>query len=150
MRALLIGVAVALAAIILPNMSHAYEGVTPGTDHPPPMAQRLRAGTLVVTWPGYQKLADGDSRYFFQTTSRVATKTHKSEGRFEVTFKRAKIHLYNNRHPLEMQFFDTPVNRVYLQRRGRDTVAVFELREQSSPSVSQKRMGDYNFVFVQY
>ena len=62
--------------------AQAYEGVTPGTDNPPPRAQRLNKRDRVVTWPGFQVLSNGSSRFFVQSTRPVSFDVRKSNKRF--------------------------------------------------------------------
>ena len=147
--------AAAIAFMVMGLGSHAdaqaYEGVTPGTDNPPPRAQRLNKRDRVVTWPGFQVLSNGSSRFFVQSTRPVSFDVRKSNKRFEVLIRRNKIHLANNRHPLETQHFETPVTRAYLKPRGRDVALVFELRDKVTPTVTQKRSDDgYNYLFVEF
>ena len=70
-----------------------YEGVTPGSDNPPPKAQRLDKSKRLVTWPGFQTLGEGKSRFFIQTTRPVSFDIRQSDKRVEVVIRKTKIHL---------------------------------------------------------
>jgi len=95
--------------------------------------------------------AGSGSRFFVQVTGDVETETHQEEGRIVIILRRARIHLFNNRHPLESRFFNTPVNRAWLERRGRNVAFVLELRTAVSPQVQVQEGADgYRFVVVSF
>jgi len=129
-----------------------YEGVTPGAENPPPKAEDIPNDTLMLTWPGFVMRKDGSSYFFVQTSKPVDVATKKSEGRFNLVLRNTKVHLKNNYLPLETQFFDTPVNRATVQRKGRsDVVMLFEMREDVTPTIRQERGKDgFNYVFVDF
>ncbi|MCC6874880.1 MAG: hypothetical protein IT378_11295, partial [Sandaracinaceae bacterium] len=109
-----------------------YDGVEPGEAQPPPAMNRLgrprRRGrpvpAAILTWPGFQPLGDGGSRFFVQTTQPVATRVLVEDARVVVVFPRTTIHLRNSARWLETRFFSTPVLRARLERRGRDMALV--------------------------
>ena len=105
----------------------------------------------MLTWPGFMLQEDG-STFFVQTSRPVKFGTRKTEGRFELVLHRTKVHLKNNYLPLETQFFDTPVLRATVQRKGKqDLVMVFEMREDATPSITQEKGKDgFNYVFVKF
>lgn len=133
-----------------------YEGVAPGTGHRPPAERRLArrtrrarsAPTSILTWPGFQPNADGSSRFFVQTTAAVVTTVNRTTNRVEIVFPRTTIHLANSRRWLETQYFETPVNRARLERRGRDMVLVMHLRADVAPMVTTS--GGENGYFFTY
>ena len=131
-----------------------YAGVTPGSESSenlPPKADEIPEGALMLTWPGFMMLEDGSS-FFIQTSKPVKFGTRKSEGRLELILHHTQVHLKNNFLPLETQFFDTPVVRATVQRKGKmDLVMVFEMREDATPSITQKIGKDgFNYVFVKF
>lgn len=136
-----------------------YEGVIPGTDHRPPAERRIgrargrgrRAVNDIVTWPGFQPSADGSSRFFVQTTGSVAATVSRSEGRVEIVFPNCGTHLSNSRRWLETQYFETPVLRARLERRGRDMVLVMHMRADVTPTLTSG-MGEngYFFTYVEF
>jgi hypothetical protein len=132
-----------------------YGGVTPGSEtspNLPPKADEIPEGALMLTWPGFMMERDGGSCFFVQTSQHVEVATSKSEGRLELVLRNTRVHLRNNLRPLETQFFDTPVTRATVQRKGpKDTVMVFEMREDSTPTVTQEKGKDgFNYVFVRF
>lgn len=128
-----------------------YAGVRPGTSNAPPRAQRARnARGTVVTWPGFEPRGGG--RFFVQTTGSIVTEVHQSEGRVEVVLKNAQTHLRNTRRWLETRFFNTPVRRARIERRGRnDLVFVFAMRQGATPSVTTGTgEGGFAFLYVDF
>ena len=133
----------------------AYAGVTPGSetsDNLPPKAEEIPEGAHMLTWPGFMMRKEGGSRFFVQTSRPVEITTHESEGRFELVLRSTRVHLKNNFRPLETEFFDTPVTRATIQRRGKkDLVMVLEMRAQATPTVTQEKGKDgFNYVFVDF
>lgn len=141
-----------------PRPTGAYAGVEPGEAQPPPAYDRLaRRGTrqAVLTWPGFTPLPDGGSRFFVQTTEPRITETHLEAGRIVIRFPDATTHLRNSRRWLETQFFDTPVRRARLERRGRtDMALVLHLRPgvSVSPRVTTEAApgGAFHYVYVDF
>jgi hypothetical protein len=129
-----------------------YEGVLPGSGRPPPASQRLARRTAVIlTWPGFQARDGGGSRFFVQTTRPVATEVRVTPQRIEVIFPRTTIHLANSRRWLETQFFNTPVERARLERRGRNMALVLHLRAQATPRVSvDAGEGGFYYTYVDF
>src|SRR5688500_5011931 len=112
------------AGLTTPHELGHYAGVVPGqTNRPPAMPRDVsRRPNRIVTWPGFQARADGASRFFVQTTSAVQPSTSTTPGRVTITLPNVRIHLSNNHRPLETRFFNTPVARARVQRRGRNTL----------------------------
>ncbi len=63
-----------------------------------------------------------------------------------------RVHLKNNFLPLETRFFDTPVTRATVERKAhKDLVMVFEMREDVTPTIAQKKGKDgFNYVFIKF
>jgi hypothetical protein len=126
-----------------------YAGVAPGTGHLPPRAPR--ADARLLTWPGFQARPDGASRFFLQTTQPVTHRVSTEGNRVVVILENLGIHLRNNRRPLETRYFNTPVTRAHVARRGRDVALVLEMRSAMTPVVSvQPAEGSYHYVFVEF
>lgn len=144
--------AIALAGATVGLAQPPYEGVVPGAGQPPPRASAARRGDApVVTWPGFQMLPDGRSRFFVQSTAPLRHDVEASAGRVVVLLRSARLHLRTNRLPLETRWFDTPVERARLVRRGRDLALVMELRGAATPSVRTQASPDgYHFLFVEF
>ena len=147
-------VALATPATVAHAEGASYEGVNPDSEaaeNLPPKAEEIPKGALMLTWPGFMMHEDG-SCFFVQTSKQVRFDTRQSEGRFELVLRNTGVHLKNNYLPLETQFFTTPVTRATVQRSGkRDVTMVFEMREDVTPSVTQKQGKDgFNYVFVKF
>jgi hypothetical protein len=128
-----------------------YAGVTPGTSNRPPRLPQGRQANRLVTWPGFQARADGASRFFVQTTNAVSPALQTQQGRVVVTLPNVRIHLRNNRRPLETRFFNTPVSRARVERRGRNVAFVLDLRADVTPTVSTDVGPDgLHFVYVEF
>lgn len=134
-----------------PEQRSSYQGVTPGSDNPPPKAEEIPEGAHMLTWPGFMMRKEGASCFFIQTSQPVEFASKKSEGRFELVLRNTKVHLENNFRPLETQYFDTPVTRATVQRKGqKDLVVVFEMRDDVTPTIKQEKGKDgFNYVFVE-
>lgn len=128
-----------------------YAGVAPGSGNMPPRSPSPEAQRLLMTWPGFQQRPDGASRFFLQTTRPVQVDQRSEEGRFVLILKSTRLHLRNNRRPLETRYFNTPVEAARIERRGRDLAFVMDLRAPVTPVVSQERASSgYNFVFLEF
>lgn len=104
-----------------------------------------------MTWPGFQQRPDGASRFFLQTTAPVQIEERAEANRFVLVLKDTGLHLRNNRRPLETRYFNTPVRKADIERRGRDLAFVLDLRAQVRPVVSQEAAENgYNFVFLSF
>lgn len=129
-----------------------YAGVSPGSGHAPPRApDPSRSGPVLMTWPGFQARPDGASRFFLQTTGAVQVEQKNEDGRFVLVLKGCRLHLRNNRRPLETRYFNTPVQSARIERRGRDLAFVMSLRAQVTPMVStQSGSGGFNFILLEF
>jgi hypothetical protein len=139
-----------------PTAPAGYPGVRPGSGNPPPAEDVARAraahGERLVTWPGFQMLADGRSQFFLQMSGPVRVTERRAAGRFELVLTNTSTHLRNTRRPLETRFFNTPVTRATVKRRGRkDLVVLFELRMHVTPDVRTEARDDgYQYVLVTF
>ena len=131
-----------------------YAGVNPESEtseNLPPKVEEIPEGALMLTWPGFMMNEDGSSTFFVQTSKEVRFGTQKADGRFELVLYDIRVHLKTNYLPLETQFFDTPVNRATVQRTGKGVTMAFEMREDVTPTVTQKKGKDgFNYVYVKF
>ena len=149
---LVIALGIAPAAALADGSS--YGGVNPeseASENLPPKAEEIPEGAVMLTWPGFMMQEDG-SVFFVQTSKEVRFGTTASKGQFELVLHDIQVHLKTNFLPLETQFFDTPVTRATVQRSGKkDVTMVFELREETAPTVTQKMGKDgFNYVYVKF
>ncbi|MGF1466192.1 MAG: hypothetical protein ACFCGT_08655 [Sandaracinaceae bacterium] len=133
----------------------AYAGVQPGGAQPPPAVDRLarrsaRGPTQIVTWPGFAMLPDGSSRFFVQMTAPVTPTAEVQGSRLVVRLPRTRVHVRNSTRWLETRFFNTPVLRARLVRRGRDTALVLHLRAPTPHQVRRATGGGFHYVYVDF
>jgi hypothetical protein len=141
--------------VVAAAQGSSYGGVTPGSESSanlPPKADEIPQGAVMLTWPGFMMQKDGGSCFFVQTSQPVEVATRQSEGRLELVLRNTRVHLKNNFRPLETQFFDTPVTRATIQRKGpKDSVMVLEMRKDATPTVTQEKGKDgFNYVFLKF
>lgn len=148
-------------AFVAPSRSVGeYAGVKPGSNNPPPRVARVnrarskntgRRATL-LTWPGFEQRQGGSSRFFLQVSSLIVTEQNSTNNRFELILRNANTHVGNTRRWLETRFFNTPVLRARVERRGRrDLAVVFHLRANVTPQVSTAPgAGGFHFIFVDF
>lgn len=136
-----------------------YAGVEPGEAQPPPALGRVarrRARpprpSSILTWPGFTPQPDGGSRFFVQTTDPVMPEVSVEAGRVVLLFRNTRIHLRNSARWLETRFFDTPVARARLERRGRDMAFVLYLRAAATPRISTEPApgAAFHYVYVDF
>ncbi len=128
-----------------------YAGVTPGSGNLPPRAPAQPGASQLMTWPGFQERPDGASRFFVQTTQPVTHEMRREQGRVVILLRNTQLHLRNNRRPLETRYFNTPVSRARIERRGHDLAFVLEMRADVTPSVSeQPAENGYHYLFVEF
>lgn len=137
-----------------------YAGVEPGEAEPPPAYQRVvrrrerrRRPVTILTWPGFAPLGDGGSRFFVQTTEPVAPQLRTEEGRVVLLFPNTTVHLRNSTRWLETRFFNTPVLRARLERRGRDMALVMYMRGPAVPRISSEQAsngGTFYYIYVDF
>ena len=127
-----------------------YDGVKTGTDNKPPGPDVSGKGRF-VTFPGFEMLPDGRSRVFVQTSARVEPRVTQSGGRFEIVLPQTRVHLRNNRRPLETEYFETPLRRASVVQREADAVLVLEMKKRIDSVQVHVEEGEegYHFVFVE-
>jgi hypothetical protein len=136
-----------------------YAGVEPGDGAPPPAVARIAnrrrqrpQPTSVITWPGFSPLANGGSRFFVQTSDAVMPQVSVEQGRVVLLFRNTRTHLENSSRWLETAFFNTPVARARIERRGRNLAFVLHLRAAAAPQVSVEPgpSGAFHYVYIDF
>lgn len=141
-----------------PHAVGEYAGVVPGRGNAPPRSRAVRRTprrgrtARLLTWPGFQARPNGASRFFVQVSDAVQTDVQRTDGRVEVVLRQTRVHLRNSRRPLETRFFNTPVTRATVERRGRhDLAIVFNMRGDATPRVyTEAGQNGYHFVFIEF
>jgi hypothetical protein len=140
----------ATASFVVAAQQDDYDGVKPGTDNKPPGPDVAGKGRF-VTFPGFELMPNRRSRVFVQTSTRIEPVITQVAGRFEVVLPNTKVHIRNNRRPLETAHFDTPLRRASVQQRKGDAVLVLELKHRIDSVQVHVQPGEdgYYFVFVE-
>lgn len=139
-----------------PGVAHAdgYGGVCPGKSNVPDGIAAQPGSAAMVTWPGFQLLANGGSRVFIQTSVAVSP-TLKHEGsHLVVSLPGVSLPPGNVRRPLDTSFFNTPVKSVRVKpHKGGGASVEVELRGgvSVSPNLhSEKAANGYFFVYLDF
>lgn len=66
-------------------------------------------------------------------------------GRLDYLLKETQVSLRNNRNPLVLTHFDTPVERAQLLKRGGDVVFRLEMKRAAEPAHEIVRLQDGGF-----
>lgn len=135
-------------------MAEGYSGVCPGSSKVPEGIAAQPGGAALVTWPGFQLLANGGSRVFIQTSVPVQPTMKQIGSELLVTLPGVSLPSGNARLPLDTSFFNTPVKTVRAKsQKGAGVVVEIELRSKAnvSPNLhSEKAQNGYFFVYLDF
>jgi len=122
------------AAEAVPNPIGFYSGVSLRGDNPPPIPPPAM-GTIpaVVTFPGYEA-SPGGSRVFLQLSASANHEVSQDGMKIQVRLYNTAVNVQNNKRPLDLRYFDTPVQHVAIRTEGSDTVATITLKRESTPT----------------
>lgn len=138
----------------MPSAGRIYQGVVPGRSNDPPAWARrpqTRASSKpMITWLGFQPLAEKNFRFFVQSTQPLTPSLKIVGKRVEIFFSGATVYLRNNTRPLDTRFFEVPVDQARLEQRPGGVTLVFEMRADASPVVSAQTDGEWYFIFVDF
>lgn len=133
-----------------PSRDGEYQGVAPGRSHRPPRAPGADS-RRIVTWPGFQMLPNGGSRFFLQVNGSVETQTSEGDGTFTVTLRNARIHLINNHRPLVTTYFNTPVRSARLVRKRGGVAMVMSMRTGAVPTLTTEAgENGYHYLYIDF
>lgn len=101
-----------------------YPGVVPGAPvdaaHAPPaldkQLKQARGDSHVVTWPGFQMLPDGRSRFFLQIKGTPTHNGRTWERGYAIDIPQTTIVLRNNQSHLVTRHYATPVEEAWLEK----------------------------------
>jgi hypothetical protein len=94
----------------------------------------LRRSGPIATFPGFEQLPDGGSRFFVQVTQSVPVEERRAQGSVTYVLKGAHLRVHNDANPLVTVHFNTPVFRARLTPQGNDLLFVLDLRSAASPT----------------
>jgi hypothetical protein len=122
--------------LFAPNPIGFYSGVSvEGNQVPPNPAPKLGTKPALLTWTGFER-TDSGSQVFFQLSGDATYTTKRRGNIITIRLRRTKVNVRNNKRPLDLRFFKTPVQSVRVRRRGKDTEARIVLKRSSEPSIS--------------
>jgi hypothetical protein len=100
----------------------------PGASNLPPHPPRLplKKGPQRLTWSGFQ-VKDGVPTVFLELTGAPNYHVSEEAGSVVVTLRNTVVPIKNNRRPLKVEAFNTPVKAVETETRGKDTRIVIRL-----------------------
>jgi hypothetical protein len=149
MRISIVTLALLVAA---PLSAQSYSGVTPGSDVLPEGIAAAPGQGALVTWPGFQMLADGGSRVFVQTTTEVTPELKReSHDGWQILLPGVSLPEGNARRPLDTHFFNTPVKTVRALHRGKGVAILLDMRAKLQPTIRTERaQNGYFFVYMEF
>jgi hypothetical protein len=141
-----------LAAAGSANAQNNYNGVAPGSNVVPDGIATQPGAAALVTWPGFQMLADGSSRVFIQTSVEVKAELKREGNNWAVLLPGVSLPPGNARLPLDTSFFNTPVKSVRAKLNKPAGVLVqLEMRSQVAPTLHTERAPTgYFFVSLDF
>lgn len=92
------------------------------------------AGGTHATFPGFEQLPDGGSRFFVHVSQNVAVEERKAQGSVSYVLRGAHLRVNNDANALVTVHFNTPVFRARLTQQGNDLLFVLELRSAATPT----------------
>jgi hypothetical protein len=152
MMAMRISIVALSLLVAAPLHAQSYTGVTPGSDVLPEGIAAAPGQGALVTWPGFQMLAEGGSRVFVQTSTEV-TPELKRDGLdgWSLTLPGVKLPEGNARRPLDTHYFNTPVKAVRALHRGKGVAVLLDMRAKLTPTVRTERASNgYFFVYLEF
>ncbi|HSO34661.1 MAG TPA: hypothetical protein VLT33_19135 [Labilithrix sp.] len=93
-----------------------------------------RTGGPLATFPGFEQLPDGGSRFFVQLSQTVPVEERRAQGSITYVLKGAHLRVHNDSHSLVTVHFNTPVFRASLTPSGSDLLFILELRSAAVPA----------------
>ena len=131
--------------------SAGYGGVIPGTGMKPDHLAAEPGTAPVITWHGFQPMPGGSSRIFVQSAQKPTTNVRRSGQGFEVVLAGVDLPAGNNRLPLVTRYFNTPVRRARIKKKGGEVVVVLDMRADVAPTVRQeKAQSGYWFTYLEF
>lgn len=127
-----------------------YSGIIPGTrDEVTQFSEARQKGADSsnpnrILWVGFDARED-KTRVFFQTARDAEYEVGEQDGQVTVTFNNTQVAAYNFRRFIDASFFNRNVERIEMQKVGRNkVVAKIKLRQFERPDVD--RSGNYLYL----
>jgi hypothetical protein len=118
-----------------PAPEGSYRGVAPGAANLPPHPPKLplKKGPQRLTWSGFQ-VREGVPTVFVELTGAPDYHVSEAPGALTVTLRNTVVPIKNNRRPLRVGYFNTPVREVEARNRGRDVQLVVHTKDKERPT----------------
>jgi hypothetical protein len=126
-------------------------GAAPADDTPQSTGSVRRAKSARVaphragpraTFPGFEQLADGASRFFVHISQSVPVEERRAPGSVTYVLRGAHLRVHNDSHALVTVHFNTPVFRARLVPQGNDLLFVLDMRSASTPTFKMQESQD--------
>jgi len=107
-----------------------YGGVAPGAQNLPPRAPHmpLKRGPQRLTWSGFQVI-EGTPTVFLELTGTPDYAVAEKPGELVVTLRNTVVPIRNNRRPLRVEAFNTPVKNIETATHGKETRIVIHTKD---------------------
>jgi hypothetical protein len=102
-----------------------------------------RAGGPLATFPGFEQLADGGTRFFVELNQSVPVDERRAPGSITYVLHGAHLRVHNDANALVTVHFNTPVFRARLTPQGNDLLFVLELRSAVTPTFKVADSADH-------
>lgn len=120
---------------IAPNPEGYYSGVSIDGNHVPPHpARALGSKPALLTWTGFERTTGG-SRVFFELSADIDTKLDIKGSTITLRMVNTKLNRRNNGRFLDLRWFRTPVASIKVTRKGKDALAIVQLKRAASPTL---------------
>ena len=109
---------------------------------PPPVPKKKPAATkkadadkpATVNVPGFRMTRTGETKIFVQIHGKPEVRQYATRAGVTYVLSDCRVPVYNNRHPLMTQYFNTPVSDARLRQHRKDVHLQIDLRAPSSPT----------------
>lgn len=92
-----------------------------------------------ITFSGFQTFPDGSSRLFVRLTGKPRLTKNTSERTVIFLMENTFVGVRNNKNPLDVSHFQTPLLRAQLVEKGADVQLVMQLRKAAKQVLMQHR-----------
>ena len=101
-----------------------------------------RRGGPLETFPGFEQLPDGSTRFFVHLNQNVPVEERRATGSVTYVMKGAHLRVNNDANALVTVHFNTPVFRARLSPQGNDLLFILELRSAVTPTFKMTSNAD--------
>jgi hypothetical protein len=103
-----------------------------------------RAAKTEITFSGFQTFPDGTSRLFVRLTGKPELTRDTAQSTVTYLLKQTFVGIRNNKNPLDLRHFQSPLLRAQLVEQGADVLLVLRLRHNAKDVRLQHRFSKRN------